>query len=174
VCSIYHASIKSATNHKKECHRKPAQPTASIGLPHEKSGEEKARRLRIAARRQMEMVVILREHLNEETAEWLDVRACFVCRLFVLYAYGKSKIYQYFRACVSVLPWDLCVLLDVHLSSNKSFIHSSYSCRLRLPSQFHLNSILHSSTILFLLVCTHKQKPLSVVFHSNVIIISFL
>ena len=68
VCGIYHASIKSAMNHKKECHRRPAGPTQ---IPIEQV--ERRRPVRIAARRQREMMVILRDHLNGETAEWLDV-----------------------------------------------------------------------------------------------------
>jgi len=38
----------------------------------------------------------------------------------------KVCLFCFFGACVSVLPWDLRVLLDVLLSSNKSFVHSYY------------------------------------------------
>ena len=33
---------------------------------------EKKRPVRIAARRQREMMVVIRDHLNGETAEWVD------------------------------------------------------------------------------------------------------
>jgi hypothetical protein len=56
-------------NHKKECHRRQAQP---IQIPIEEV-ERRVRPVRIAARRQREMMVILRDHLNGETAEWVDV-----------------------------------------------------------------------------------------------------
>jgi hypothetical protein len=35
--------------------------------------EEKKLPVTVAARRQREMMVILRDHLNNESAEWLDV-----------------------------------------------------------------------------------------------------
>jgi hypothetical protein len=35
--------------------------------------QEKKRPVRVAARRQREMMVILCDHLNNESAEWLDV-----------------------------------------------------------------------------------------------------
>lgn len=68
VCGIYHASIKSTMIHVKECHPKRA-PTAIASI----EVEERRRPVRIAARRQREMMVVLRDHLNGEAAEWLDV-----------------------------------------------------------------------------------------------------
>jgi hypothetical protein len=65
VCGIYHASIKSATSHTNECHK--AAPNM-IPPPVEEHG----RPVRVAARRQREMMVILRDHLNGEVAEWID------------------------------------------------------------------------------------------------------
>jgi hypothetical protein len=66
VCGIYHASVKSAVNHVK-VHRR-----TSFGvIPQEII--EKKRPVRVAARRQREMMVVLRDHLNNESAEWLDV-----------------------------------------------------------------------------------------------------
>jgi len=69
VCGIYHASIKSALSHTKACHPKTAPPAVIMKI----QPVEKRRPMRIAARRQREMMVILRDHLNGETAEWLDV-----------------------------------------------------------------------------------------------------
>jgi len=68
LCGIYHASTNSATNHK-ECLHKPAQPTVSTPM----NKGIKRRPVRIAAGRQREMMVILRDHLNEETAERFGV-----------------------------------------------------------------------------------------------------
>jgi hypothetical protein len=65
VCGIYHASVKSAVNHGK-VHRR----TSLAVIPQEL---EKKRPVRVAARRQREMMVVLRDHLNNESAEWLDV-----------------------------------------------------------------------------------------------------
>lgn len=67
VCGIYHASIKSATAHTKECHSKTAPPTSITP-----QADQRIRPIRIAARRQREMMVVLRDHLNGESAEWLD------------------------------------------------------------------------------------------------------
>jgi len=39
-------------------------------IPHEQV--EKRRPVQIAARRQRELMAILRDHLNQETAEWFD------------------------------------------------------------------------------------------------------
>ncbi len=64
VCGIYHASVKSALNHAK-VHRRTFAVTREE-LP-------KKRPVRVAARRQREMMVVLRDHLNNESAEWLDV-----------------------------------------------------------------------------------------------------
>jgi len=36
-------------------------------------------------------------------------------------------VFCFFGTCVSVLPWNRRVLLDVFLSSNKSFIHHSFT-----------------------------------------------
>lgn len=63
VCGIYHASVKSAVNHG-QMHRR-----TSVVIPPEL---EKKRPVRVAARRQREMMVVLRDHLNNELAEWLD------------------------------------------------------------------------------------------------------
>ena len=67
MCGTYHASVKSALFHTRDCHRKSPH-VATAPQP-----EGKKRPVRIAARRQREMMVILRDHLNGETAEWLDV-----------------------------------------------------------------------------------------------------
>lgn len=67
VCGIYHASIKSAISHTKECH--PRTAAAIVSAP---PTEDRRRPVRVAARRQREMMVILRDHLNGEAAEWLD------------------------------------------------------------------------------------------------------
>ena len=65
VCGIYHASVKSAVNHAK-VHRRSSSSALIPQL-------EKKRPVRVAATRQREMMVILRDHLNNESAEWLDV-----------------------------------------------------------------------------------------------------
>lgn len=53
--------------HMKECHPRTAPPITIASL------EEDGRRpVRLAARRQREMMVILRDHLNGESAEWVD------------------------------------------------------------------------------------------------------
>lgn len=66
VCGLYHASVKSALSHSRDCHRTTAPSTVIAAQP------EKKRPVRIAARRQREMMVVLRDHLNGETAEWVD------------------------------------------------------------------------------------------------------
>ena len=69
VCGIYHASVKSAQNHQRDCRRKGPQPPQAVAPL---QPEVRQRPVRIAARRQREMMVILRDHLNSETAEWLN------------------------------------------------------------------------------------------------------
>jgi hypothetical protein len=64
VCGIYHASVKSALIHAKVHRGRLAL------IPDELP---KKRPVRVAARRQREMMVVLRDHLNNESAEWLDV-----------------------------------------------------------------------------------------------------
>jgi hypothetical protein len=66
VCGLYHAAVKGVASHKKGCHLKAV---TAIATP---AAQEKTRPVRIAARRQREMMVILRDHLSVETAEWLD------------------------------------------------------------------------------------------------------
>jgi hypothetical protein len=66
VCGLYHASVKGVASHKKECHPKAV---TAIATP---AAQEKTRPVKIAARRQRKMMVILRDHLNDKTAEWLD------------------------------------------------------------------------------------------------------
>lgn len=51
----------------KDCHPKSPPPIAVTPV-----GDERIRPVRIAARRQRELMVILRDHLNGEAAEWLD------------------------------------------------------------------------------------------------------
>jgi len=58
--------VKSAVNHAK-VHRRSSSSALIPQL------EEKKRPVRVAARRQREMMAILRDHLNNESAEWLDV-----------------------------------------------------------------------------------------------------
>jgi len=50
---------------------------------------------------------------------------CLFCLWMFLCLLQVNNLVVFFWACVSVLPWDLRVLLDVLLSSNKSFIHYS-------------------------------------------------
>ena len=58
--------MKSAVIHAK-VHRRSS--SSAVMFPQ----EEKKRPVRVAARRQRVMMVILRDHLNNESAEWLDV-----------------------------------------------------------------------------------------------------
>ena len=67
VCGIYHASLKALVIHMKDCHPKSPPPIAVTPV-----GDERIRPVRIAARRQRELMVILRDHLNGEAAKWLD------------------------------------------------------------------------------------------------------
>ena len=65
VAYIYHASVKSAVNYAN-VHRRSSLSAVLLQ-------DEKKRPVRVAARRHWEMMVILRDHLNNESAEWLDV-----------------------------------------------------------------------------------------------------
>jgi len=56
-------------SHTKACHPKTAPPAVITKI----QSAENRRPICIAARRQREMMVILRDHLNRETAEWLDI-----------------------------------------------------------------------------------------------------
>lgn len=72
-CGIYHASIKSAQAHAKACHPVRAN-RGDRGVQNISQAQpvQRLRPVRVAARRQREMMVILRDQLNMETAEWRD------------------------------------------------------------------------------------------------------
>jgi len=60
---------------------------------------------------------------NKMYNQWLVNCSVCLCFIYLLQVNNTSICW----ACVSVLPWDLCVMLDVLFSSNKSFIQIIHS-----------------------------------------------